>query len=173
MVFLFFENSLPVVRYGRFPFFHVHPFSQKRYKIEPPNFQGWQISLSRCAQWGKRCRPSLPVVTGSDKKNRNFQTFSFKSKPIPLYQASFEVSKTVYPTGSRNVHFRLFQNKVSFSHFSEPYISLINKVFDLKFTYIVDTTNISSNVRKFRKIYFRSSDTVSTNSNICSSFSQK
>ena len=28
--------------------------------------------------------PPLPVVTGSDKRNRNFQTFSIKSKPIPL-----------------------------------------------------------------------------------------
>ena len=86
-LFSFVKNSLPVGKYGRFSVFKKSfcpsVFSET-VKDRVMKFSGIKdLSIWVC-KFGWQRLPSLPVVTGSEKRNREFQTFCIKSKPIPL-----------------------------------------------------------------------------------------
>ena len=74
--FQFVKNSLPVGKYGRFSVFKKSfcpdVFSET-VKDRVTKFSGMvDLSIGVCT-WVCGCRPSLPVQTGSDKRNRKFQ----------------------------------------------------------------------------------------------------
>ena len=74
--FQFVKNSLPVGKYGRFSVFKKSfcpdVFSET-VKDRVTKFSGMvDLSIGVCT-WVCGCRPSLPVQTGSDKRNQKFQ----------------------------------------------------------------------------------------------------
>ena len=95
----FSKNSLPVRSYRRFTFKNIDFCPGVFSETARDNWVKLSGIVDLSSLW-------LLVVTGSDRKNRKFQTFSFKLKPIPLYKVSHLLSKNVDTNGSRSVNFR-------------------------------------------------------------------
>jgi hypothetical protein len=74
--FEFVKNSLPVSKYGRFPVFkksfYPDVFSET-VKDRGTKFSGMVDLSNGVCTWVCGYRPSLPVQTGSDKRNGKFQ----------------------------------------------------------------------------------------------------